>query len=163
LKSVDAKLKVHVVRCTWSFEIWQILDTYFASQTKSKIKQLKFQLHNMKKQALISDYLIQIKVRVVPIVWKNWSQHIQLLALIWWESCWNRYNTDQTVVQAMLFAITNSNIVNDSWYSNKRATNHLIPDLANFCMRNYYNGMYRVEVGNNKSLIISHVKNFIFA
>ena len=61
LELMDNQFRVSIVGCVWSHEIWAILKTYFSSQTKARIKQLRIQLRNTKKQGSISEYLVQIK------------------------------------------------------------------------------------------------------
>ncbi|KAG4962649.1 hypothetical protein JHK82_039335 [Glycine max] len=61
LESMDNQFRVGVVGCVWSHEIWAILKTYFSSQTKAQIKQLRIQLRNTKKQGSINECLVQIK------------------------------------------------------------------------------------------------------
>ena len=61
LESMDNQFRVRVVGCVWSHEIWAILKTYFSSQMKARIKQLRIQLRNTKKKGSISEYVVQIK------------------------------------------------------------------------------------------------------
>jgi hypothetical protein len=61
LESMDSQFKIWVVGCDWCYQIWEILKTYFASQKKSHVKQIKIQLCNMEKQGSITEYLVQIK------------------------------------------------------------------------------------------------------
>ena len=54
-----------IVGCGTSLQVWQIFETYFASQTKAKINQFKTQLQNTKKQSpSINEYLLKIKALV---------------------------------------------------------------------------------------------------
>ena len=51
-----------VVRYTTSFEVWNALETLFASQSKARILQLKMQLQTTKKNAMtMSDYVNKMK------------------------------------------------------------------------------------------------------
>ncbi|PON70288.1 hypothetical protein PanWU01x14_082120 [Parasponia andersonii] len=57
-----SSMTVSIVGCETSPQVWQALDTYFASQTKARIDQFKTQLQNTKKQSLsVNDYLLKIK------------------------------------------------------------------------------------------------------
>jgi histone deacetylase 1/2 len=61
LESMENQFKVHVVGCEWSYQVWETLHNYFASQTKARIKQLKIQLRGIRKTSSISLYLLEIK------------------------------------------------------------------------------------------------------
>ncbi|KAL9426374.1 hypothetical protein AB3S75_033203 [Citrus x aurantiifolia] len=51
-----------VVQYTTSFEVWNALETLFASQSKARILQLKMQLQTTKKNAMtMSDYVNKMK------------------------------------------------------------------------------------------------------
>lgn len=50
-----------MVECEFAHEIGSKLEEYFASHTKSKIKQLKAQLKTINKQGLAAEYLAKIK------------------------------------------------------------------------------------------------------
>nr|KYP72474.1 hypothetical protein KK1_005063 [Cajanus cajan] len=41
--------------------MWRNLETYFASQTKARVMQLKIQLREIKKSTTINHYLLEIK------------------------------------------------------------------------------------------------------
>jgi histone deacetylase 1/2 len=68
LESMENQFKVRVVGCEWSYQVWETLTTYFASQTKASIKQLKIQLRGIRKTSSISDYLLEIKKIVDKLV-----------------------------------------------------------------------------------------------
>lgn len=38
---MEAKFKIRMVGCEWSYQIWETFYTYFNSQTRAQIKQLK--------------------------------------------------------------------------------------------------------------------------
>ncbi|KAF7833260.1 Retrovirus-related Pol polyprotein from transposon TNT 1-94 [Senna tora] len=51
-----------MVQCSHSYEVWSTVDTYFASQTQARQRQLFTQLRSTKKGSLgMSDYLLQLK------------------------------------------------------------------------------------------------------
>ncbi|PON73655.1 LOW QUALITY PROTEIN: hypothetical protein TorRG33x02_249130 [Trema orientale] len=57
-------LLTHIVGCYTSAQVWQILELYFASQTKAKI-QYKTQLQNLTKEDLsLNTYLLKVKALV---------------------------------------------------------------------------------------------------
>nr|KYP62902.1 hypothetical protein KK1_017462 [Cajanus cajan] len=58
---MEAEFKIQMVGCEWSYQIWETLDTYFTSQTRVQIKQLKIQLRSIKKTSSITLYLLEIK------------------------------------------------------------------------------------------------------
>ncbi|KAJ1395568.1 gag-polypeptide of LTR copia-type [Sesbania bispinosa] len=49
LASMSKRLTTRVVGCEYAHQIWKKLETFFTSQTRSKVKQLKDQLKNTKK------------------------------------------------------------------------------------------------------------------
>nr|KYP47251.1 Retrovirus-related Pol polyprotein from transposon TNT 1-94 [Cajanus cajan] len=61
LESMEPSFKIRVAGCTWCYQIWSVLKTYFASQTKARVKQIKIQLRNVCKTGPMSHYLLQIK------------------------------------------------------------------------------------------------------
>ncbi|KAJ1422579.1 gag-polypeptide of LTR copia-type [Sesbania bispinosa] len=61
LASMSKRLTTRVVGCEYTHQIWKKLETFFTSQTRSKVKQLKDQLKNIKKNEKISEYLLSIK------------------------------------------------------------------------------------------------------
>uniref|UniRef100_A0A151UGQ1 Retrotransposon gag domain-containing protein n=1 Tax=Cajanus cajan TaxID=3821 RepID=A0A151UGQ1_CAJCA len=61
LESMEPSFKIRVAGCTWCYQIWSVLKTYFASQTKARVKQIKIQLRNVCKTRPMSHYLLQIK------------------------------------------------------------------------------------------------------
>ena len=59
---MDASFKNRMVGCSYAYEIWDRITIYFASQTRTKVKQLKTQLKSIKKQgSTTSEYWLQIK------------------------------------------------------------------------------------------------------
>nr|KYP53745.1 hypothetical protein KK1_024319 [Cajanus cajan] len=61
LESMEPQFKERMVGYEWCHQIWSNLETYFASQTKARVKQLKIQLRATKKSTTIHQYLIEIK------------------------------------------------------------------------------------------------------
>ena len=62
LSSMNEAVTNRVVGCEFAYQVWGKLDTYFASRTKAKIKQLKTQLKSIKKEgSSIADYVLKIK------------------------------------------------------------------------------------------------------
>nr|KYP36829.1 Retrovirus-related Pol polyprotein from transposon TNT 1-94 [Cajanus cajan] len=61
LESMESSFKIRVAGCTWCYQIWSVLKTYFSSQTKARVKQIKIQLRNVCKTGPMSHYLLQIK------------------------------------------------------------------------------------------------------
>ncbi|KAF7835472.1 Retrovirus-related Pol polyprotein from transposon TNT 1-94 [Senna tora] len=62
LSSVSDGLLPKLVGCHYSYEAWNKLETYFASQTRAKVRQFKAQLKNMKKGTMgANEYLLKIK------------------------------------------------------------------------------------------------------
>lgn len=58
-----------MVGCCFAHEIWSRVETHFALQTRAKIKQLKTQLKEIKKQGLPAlEYLLKIKKVVDSLV-----------------------------------------------------------------------------------------------
>lgn len=62
LASMSDGMLVRMVGCDYSFQIWEKLEVFFASQTKAKVNQLQTQLRSLKKGTMIaSDYLLKVK------------------------------------------------------------------------------------------------------
>nr|KYP36158.1 hypothetical protein KK1_042747 [Cajanus cajan] len=61
LESMEPQFKVRMVGYEWCHQMWRNLETYFASQTKAHVKQLKIQLRGIKKTIAINQYLLEIK------------------------------------------------------------------------------------------------------
>ena len=62
LSSISESMLGHVVQCQTSTEIWKVLDQLFATKSKARILQLRFQLQNTKKGAgSIEDYILKMK------------------------------------------------------------------------------------------------------
>lgn len=62
LSSMSDSMLVRMVGCEHSFQVWSVLELFFASQTKAKINQLKTQLRNIKKGSLsATEYLLKVK------------------------------------------------------------------------------------------------------
>ena len=62
LSSMNEAVTNRVVGCEFAHQVWGKLDTYFASRTKAKIKQLKTQLKSIKKEgSSVADYVLKIK------------------------------------------------------------------------------------------------------
>nr|KYP56410.1 hypothetical protein KK1_002649 [Cajanus cajan] len=61
LESMEPEFKVKMVGYEWCHQIWNNLETYFVSQTKARVKQLKIQLRGIKKSTTINQYLLEIK------------------------------------------------------------------------------------------------------
>ena len=58
---MDATFKNRMVGYNSAREIWKRIETYFASQTNAKVKQLKTLQKAIKKQGPTSKYLLKIK------------------------------------------------------------------------------------------------------
>nr|KYP44225.1 hypothetical protein KK1_034289 [Cajanus cajan] len=58
---MEPQFKVRMVGYEWCHQMWRNLETYFASQTKARVKQLKIQLRGIKKTTAINQYLLEIK------------------------------------------------------------------------------------------------------
>lgn len=62
LSSMSDGMLTMMVGCEHAFKVWDRLETFFASQTKAKIRQFKTQLRNLKKGTMpINEYLLKIK------------------------------------------------------------------------------------------------------
>ncbi|QHN81409.1 uncharacterized protein DS421_20g686630 [Arachis hypogaea] len=62
LASMDSACIPKMVGCTFSYQIWEKIESYFAESTKFRIKQLKAQLKMTKKQGLTAkEYISKIK------------------------------------------------------------------------------------------------------
>ena len=58
---MDSSFVNRMVGCEFAYEIWERIETYFASQMRAKIRSLKTQLKASKKQGPVRDYLPQIR------------------------------------------------------------------------------------------------------
>lgn len=58
---MEPQFKVCMVGYEWCYQIWSNLETYFTSQTKARVKQLKIQLRTTKKTTALNQYLLEIK------------------------------------------------------------------------------------------------------
>lgn len=62
LTSMSEGMLTRVVGYDYAYEIWERVRVHFASQTQAKIKQLKTQLHSMRKGSLkMNEYLLKVK------------------------------------------------------------------------------------------------------
>jgi len=61
LSSMSSPLLTKTVGLNTSYEVWQKLKIYYASQSRAKIKKLKTQLKSAKKERSISVYILEIK------------------------------------------------------------------------------------------------------
>lgn len=62
LASMSESLHTMMVRCEYAYEIWQRIEVWYLSHTRAKIKQLKLQLKNVKKEgSSMNKYLQQVK------------------------------------------------------------------------------------------------------
>ncbi|KAJ1421845.1 gag-polypeptide of LTR copia-type [Sesbania bispinosa] len=61
VSSMTKRLTTRIIGCEYAHQVWKRLETFFTSQTRSKIKQLKDQLKNTKKTGKLTEYLLQIK------------------------------------------------------------------------------------------------------
>lgn len=52
----------------FSHQIWKWFETFFASQIKAKVRQLKNRLGNTIKEGLVSDYLLEIKKTIDALI-----------------------------------------------------------------------------------------------
>ena len=60
--SMTDPMLTRVVGCTTSLQIWERIQSHFASQTRARVRQLKNQLKNVEKGSLsANDYLLKIK------------------------------------------------------------------------------------------------------
>ncbi|KAF7805093.1 Retrovirus-related Pol polyprotein from transposon TNT 1-94 [Senna tora] len=62
LSSVSDGLLPKLVGCSYSYQAWEKLEHFFASQTRAKVRQFKAQLRNLKKgTSSANEYLLKIK------------------------------------------------------------------------------------------------------
>ncbi|RYR15811.1 hypothetical protein Ahy_B04g072755 isoform A [Arachis hypogaea] len=62
LSSLDDEFKNQMVKCASAYQIWDQIQQYFISSNKTKLRQFKNQLKNVKKLNLSAkDYLIKVK------------------------------------------------------------------------------------------------------
>ena len=59
--SMESSFTNSMVGYEFAHEVWEWIETYFASQTRAKVRQLKTQLKASKKQGPVQYYLLQIK------------------------------------------------------------------------------------------------------
>ncbi|XP_020218432.1 uncharacterized protein LOC109801728 [Cajanus cajan] len=64
LASMTTPILTKMVGLVRTHQIWKRLETYFASQTRAKIKKLKLQLQMSKKNSTVTKYLLSIKKTV---------------------------------------------------------------------------------------------------
>ena len=57
-----------MVGCNFVHQIWAKLETFFASQVKAKVRQLKNKLSNTKKSGSVSEYLLEIKSTIDALI-----------------------------------------------------------------------------------------------
>ena len=57
-----------MVRCVYSYQIWEKVEKFFASQTRAKITQLKLQLRSIRKSSPMNAYLLEIKKAVDQLI-----------------------------------------------------------------------------------------------
>nr|KYP39759.1 hypothetical protein KK1_038920 [Cajanus cajan] len=68
LKGMKLQFKVRMVGYEWCHQILSNIETYFASLTKARVKQLKIQLRGIKKSMAINQYLLEINKIVNTLV-----------------------------------------------------------------------------------------------
>lgn len=62
LASMSESMLTRMVGCEFSYQIWDKLESFFSSQTKAKVLQLKTQLRNLKKGSVsVNEYLLKLK------------------------------------------------------------------------------------------------------
>ena len=65
MASMSKSILTLVVKCYFTWQVSEKIQTYFASHTKAPVQQLKTELHNTSKGSTpISKYLLQIKALV---------------------------------------------------------------------------------------------------
>ena len=68
LASMTKPFTTRMVGCDFSHQIWKRLETFFESQIKAKVRQLKNKLGNIKKEGSVCDYLLEIKKTVDALI-----------------------------------------------------------------------------------------------
>ena len=68
LASMTKPFTTCMVGCEFSHQIWKRLETFFASQIKAKVRQIKNRLGNIKKEGLVCDYLLEIKKTIDVLI-----------------------------------------------------------------------------------------------
>ena len=58
---MDASFTNRVIGCDYAHQIWAKIESYFASKTHARVRQLRTQLKSVKKKELVSAYLLKIK------------------------------------------------------------------------------------------------------
>ena len=68
VSSMSKLFTTRMVGYEFSHQIWKRLETFFASQIKAKVRQLKHKLSNIRKERSVSDYLLEIKKIVYALI-----------------------------------------------------------------------------------------------
>ena len=83
LSSMSKPFTTHMVGCEFSHQIWKRLETFFASLITTKVRQLKNNVGNTKKEGSISDYLLEIKKIIDALIsvgaTVNDSDHVEAI------------------------------------------------------------------------------------
>lgn len=57
---------------------------------------------------------------------------------------------------------TPKSILDDSWYPDSEATNHLTSDASNLMTKAKFHGSEQVPMGNGKGICIKHIGDSVF-
>jgi hypothetical protein len=75
-------------------------------------------------------------------------------------TCWYRFDEEYVPEQRITTAATTSYSVDNSWYTDSGATDHITGELDKLTMHDAYNGTDQIHVPNGAGMEISHVGTY---
>ena len=76
LSLMSKPFTTRMVGCDFSHQIWARLKNFFSSQIKAKVRQLKNNLGNTKKNGSVSEYLLEIKSTIDALIF---ADHVEAI------------------------------------------------------------------------------------
>ncbi|PKU69741.1 Retrovirus-related Pol polyprotein from transposon TNT 1-94 [Dendrobium catenatum] len=134
--TISQSILPYIIHLESTATIWTALETRFQSTNRSKVIQLKNELHN-----------ISMSTTTCQIYYKKGHSAA---------NCWHRLN-EQYVPRSNNRALTaaqSSSTTN--WFLDSGATSHLTNSLDNLSVTNSYQGSDNVTIGDGRSIQIAH-------
>jgi hypothetical protein len=73
------------------------------------------------------------------------------------DRCWHRFEEDCVPEEKHAGATMNSHTVDNNWYTDTGATNHITGELEKLAVREKYNGADQVHTANGAGMDIRHI------
>ncbi|GKE43776.1 retrovirus-related pol polyprotein from transposon TNT 1-94 [Tanacetum coccineum] len=170
LSSLTEEILGHVVFLSTSRDVWVALEKMFSSQSHARVMQVRLQLSTIQKKDLsFADYFQRVKglADVLVSVGQPLQETKVDLPLTLQEDTMMAEGEgltleaeEEAVEEAnhfAAFAATPTYQVDPNWYTDTGATDHITNDLDKLTLKEKYNGMEQVQVGNGAGLSISSI------